>query len=443
MNELGLPAILAIVFVAAILLVLVGVAMSRGRAPRRQQEVTTAPTPVSGGPQRQAAVIVNPTKFDDIASVRVSVESAFAEAGWATPLWLETTWEDTGTGQTQEALDAGVDLICPLGGDGTVRTVGEQVAGTGVPLGLLPGGTGNLLARNLGLPVDSMEDCLRIAIGGTDRVVDVVRLTVTTARPAKPSKRRRVRELAHIGRRHGAHDDADEDRDQPGATLLDDRPDHPRADDRGEDDSDADTPIVPDPGNQEEEREAVADAEAQHDREDDSPPETPPSDHTFLVMAGIGFDATVIAQAPEKLKAKMGAGAYVVSGMRNLYGPKFAVDIELDDQPAFHRRVRSVIVGNCGKLQGGLELLPDAKVDDGWIDIVLLSPQGVVGWAAVLARVVTKRRKGHERIDHHRCRKLVMRLNHPEEVQLDGDLIGPGGEITAAVEPHALVVRVG
>ena len=68
--------------------------------------------------------------------------------GWDEPLWLETTPEDPGRGQAESAVSAGVDLVLACGGDGTVTACAEGVTGTGVPLAIIPMGTGNLLARN-------------------------------------------------------------------------------------------------------------------------------------------------------------------------------------------------------------------------------------------------------------------------------------------------------
>ena len=107
-------------------------------------------------------VVVNPTKVD-VDEVRGDLEAAAAEAGLGTPRLVETTEDDPGFGQTRDAVRDGASLVCALGGDGTVRAVAQELVGTGIPLGLLPGGTGNLLARNLGLPIDSLTEAAAAA----------------------------------------------------------------------------------------------------------------------------------------------------------------------------------------------------------------------------------------------------------------------------------------
>lgn len=94
------------------------------------------------------------------------------ELGWAEPLWLETTPEDTGESLAREAVRSGVDLVLASGGDGTVTACVAGVAGTGIPLGVLPCGTGNLLARNLSLPL-ALDEALMVALTGADRRLDV------------------------------------------------------------------------------------------------------------------------------------------------------------------------------------------------------------------------------------------------------------------------------
>jgi YegS/Rv2252/BmrU family lipid kinase len=120
----------------------------------------------------KAAVIVNPTKHENLPALRTMVGAAMARHGWAEPLWLETTPSETGQGLARSALAAQVDLVLASGGDGTVTACAEGLAGSGVPLGVLPAGTGNLLARNLGLPL-GLEEALAVSLGGTDRRLDV------------------------------------------------------------------------------------------------------------------------------------------------------------------------------------------------------------------------------------------------------------------------------
>ena len=310
--------------------------------------------PVTGGaPQRPwAAVVANPTKVVDVDSELTWLEERFETAGWAAPIWLETTVEDPGGGQARTALRAGAHAVLAYGGDGTVRAVAAEVAGSGVPLGLLPAGTGNLLARNLSLPLADLDAALSVALGGTDRSMDVGRALIDVS---------------------------------------------------GED-------------------------------------ETPRRD-SFMVMAGLGFDAEVMATVEPRLKARVGWWAYVVAGLRNLRGRKTRVVLRMDDQPPVHRRVRSVIIGNCGELTGGVRLMPHALVDDGWLDVVVVAPAGVAGWAAVTGAVLTRSRFGHPVVEHFRCRAIEVRAEEPLQVQLDGDPVGEARVLRTEVDPLALVVR--
>lgn len=124
---------------------------------------------------KRAAVVLNPTKVDDLSLLRRRVESEVLRAGWEPTLWLETTPQDAGAQAATRALEEGVDLVMVVGGDGTVRAVCTTLAGTGTAVALVPAGTGNLLARNLMVPLDT-DSALRLALHGRSRPVDVVRL---------------------------------------------------------------------------------------------------------------------------------------------------------------------------------------------------------------------------------------------------------------------------
>ena len=109
-------------------------------------------------------------------SSRRSWTSMAAEAGWSAPTWHLTTVEDSGTGQADAASVEGADLVIVCGGDGTVREVCAELAGTGIPVGIVPAGTGNLLARNLDIPL-YIRAAIDIALTGQDRAIDMVSVT--------------------------------------------------------------------------------------------------------------------------------------------------------------------------------------------------------------------------------------------------------------------------
>ncbi|MGJ6980545.1 diacylglycerol kinase family protein [Aestuariimicrobium soli] len=127
--------------------------------------------------RRRCAVVVNPTKVIDLATFRRVLTRELTVRGWADPLWFETTVDDPGHRMTRDALAAGADLVLAAGGDGTVRVVASELAHSDVPLGLIPSGTANLLARNLRVPAD-LDAALALALDGKASPIDLVRVTV-------------------------------------------------------------------------------------------------------------------------------------------------------------------------------------------------------------------------------------------------------------------------
>jgi diacylglycerol kinase family enzyme len=298
-------------------------------------------------PWERWAVVVNPTKFEDLDALKTRFAVLCAEHGWSEASWYTTTAEDPGEGQAKQALTNGAGLVCPLGGDGTVRAVAAAMVDSGVPMGLLPGGTGNLLARNLKLPVDDLEAALIVALTGKDAAIDV-----------------------------------------------------------GEVSWDGQAPTV------------------------------------FLVMAGMGLDAEMMAGVDEGLKKKVGWLAYAVSGARALFRLGFGVRVRADSQRAVSQHARAVVVGNCGELAGGLQLMPDASITDGKLDTVLASPNSIAGWLALGLNFVSARRRGHPSIVRLVSDRVDVATREPVEAQLDGDAVGPRRRMTCSVRAGALTVRL-
>ncbi len=139
-------------------------------------------------PRQRAAVVYNPTKVE-VDELKAAVGEAERANEWQATLWYETSEDDPGVGQTKQAVKDGADIVLAAGGDGTVRSVAEGLEGSGVPIGLLPSGTGNLLARNLDLTLDHLEGSVATAFTGKDRKID---LGVVEAQFADGKRQRNV-----------------------------------------------------------------------------------------------------------------------------------------------------------------------------------------------------------------------------------------------------------
>jgi diacylglycerol kinase family enzyme len=127
---------------------------------------------MAAGNEGIAAFVVNGARARGLDRLRTRLVLAAAESGWAAPLVLTTTPGDSGAGMTRQALDAGAALVFAVGGDGTVRACAQVLAGTGVPLAIVPTGTANLAARSLGVP-PGLGAALRAGFAGQDKPIDL------------------------------------------------------------------------------------------------------------------------------------------------------------------------------------------------------------------------------------------------------------------------------
>ncbi|UNX55144.1 NAD(+)/NADH kinase [Georgenia sp. TF02-10] len=380
-------------------------------------EEATEDQPADEEPPGPPAVVLNPSKVRDVEGLRDLVNQTAGEVGLAEPLWFETTVEDPGLGQAREALAAGASLVIAAGGDGTVRAVAEALAGSEVPMGLVPLGTGNLLARNLEIPLGSQREMVSTALTGRDRPIDMGWLRTEPLSAEDEAK---------VAGRADASTAKSADATGSGAAAEGRYLDSALPEDEEELRAHAaETPQVP--------------------------VEDPDKEHVFLVIGGLGFDAAMVAGADDELKARIGWLAYFLAGVKHLTGRKIRATVELGGSgPGDTITARTILFANVGRLPGGVVLFPDAQLDDGWLDVAAIDTRGgLIGWADLLRKVVLQgigvRRDlvpyATGTIEFRRSQEVVVRTEEPEHVQVDGDLIGYARVVRARVEERALVVR--
>jgi diacylglycerol kinase (ATP) len=286
------------------------------------------------------AFVVNRTLLRDPRGFLRSCRRAADDRGWE-PWFAATSEVEDGLALTRRALADGASLVFAAGGDGTVRACADALAGTGVPLAIVPLGTANLTARALGVPTRA-DRAVDAGFDGQDRRIDLARIDTTR----------------------------------------------------------------------------------------------------FAAMAGIGLDAAVVGAACEQLKRRFGWVAYAISGVTRLSLPPRDFTVRLDDAEPLRRRARCVVVANAGLLPGGFTLLPEARLDDGLLDVGILAPSGTWGWVLVAGTVLARSRRQDRPLERFQARRVQISADVDLPRQVDGEIIAAGRALSVSVCPGALTVRL-
>jgi len=314
----------------------------------------------------KVAVIFNPEKVDK-GRLERAVDTALSQTNNPPAIYLPTSQYETGFEQTKEAIDEGCTLVLAVGGDGTLRPIIQALAGTEVSIGIVPRGTANALARNLGIPLGNMGRAIARAVTGTDRSIDV----------------------------------------------------------------------------------GVANLNFGGSRGSES--------HAFSVMAGMGLDAKIIMNTDSELKRRLGWVAYIDGGFRSLPSRFERMDVSVNSRASKTLKVHSLLIGNCGFLAGNITLMPDARLDDGLLDVAYVGPRKIWNWIDFWNRVtwiswtvykirgwrqLSQKVENVKTLENLNGKSIEVWPEHPVHIQLDGDGFGMVHSASFEVLPHALKVRL-
>jgi YegS/Rv2252/BmrU family lipid kinase len=265
------------------------------------------------------------------------LRSLLTQRGYPDPLWYEASKSRDAPRLARQALADGAELLFVWGGDGTVQQCVDALAGKEIDLAIVPAGTANLLAHNLGIPID-LSAAVDIGLHGERRRFDV-------------------------------------------GVLNGER---------------------------------------------------------FAVMAGVGYDAIMMRDADDKLKGHFGRLAYVWTGARATHMKARKVRIDVDGKKWFKGKVSCVLLGQMGTLAGGIVAFPDARPDDGLLEVAAVTAENALEWTRVLSRLVVDDVK-HSPFTHvTRGRTIDIRLDEPTPYEVDGGARKAKKRLRARCEPGAI-----
>jgi diacylglycerol kinase (ATP) len=265
-----------------------------------------------------------------------------ADEGVADPLWYEVRKSKRAPDCARRAREQGADLIFVWGGDGTVQRCVDALAGTGAVLAILPAGTANLLATNLGIPGGDLAAAVQTGLYGRHRQLDT-------------------------GTLNGEH---------------------------------------------------------------------------FAVMAGAGFDARMIADADRAMKNRLGRVAYLYTGARNLSARAAPATVDVDGERFVEGRVSCVLAGNVGQVVGGIPAFPDARPDDGLLELGVVTAQNAAEWARTLARLALGQAEHSPFVEVTRGKRFEVRFARKFPCELDGGARPAARHLRVEVDPRSITVCV-
>lgn len=270
------------------------------------------------------------------------LRAVLGEFGVRQPIWSEVDKSRKAPKRVRAALEAGAELVLVWGGDGMVQQCAGVVAGTGVPMAILPAGTANLLATNLAIPAD-IGEAVKIALHGVRQAIDV-------------------------GTMNG---------------------------------------------------------------------------ETFAVMAGAGFDGSIMADVDGATKERLGRVAYVRGSVKAMAAKRINAKIRVDGSAWFDGPASCVLVGNVGTVIGGLRVFETATPTDGLLDVGVVSAEGRFQWLRVLGRVVSHGDTDRSPlVQSTKARKLDVRFASKVRYELDGGARTKTRDLKVRIRPGALIVCV-
>lgn len=317
-------------------------------------------------PTKRACLVINPKDGQNLAKL-TAVLAVLAAAGWETDIALKQYGGHTMELAT-EAAKKGYDVVIAYGGDGTLnQVVNGAMNGKSQKsmVGLIPGGTANVWANEVGIPADPVKAALTL-VSSEDRRVDVGRVEVKSLT------------FLPVTQGHEQH---------PGDTLFDE---------------------------QGQVRKVKPSAKARHD---------------FMLMAGLGIDAAVMSGVNKSLKERIGVAAVgLVAAEKLPEQHTFPLELCITEQGSnikknWRGNAIQVVIGNTRHYADVVEMTPDAYIDDGLLDVCVITAGEPLSTLGQISSLLFRRKPDNQSSEFFRGAHITLRAPASINLQLDGSAV--------------------
>ena len=321
---------------------------------------------------KSAYLVINPKAGENLAKLG-DLLAVFAAARWKT----DTAVKDYGShapALAQEGADADYDVVIAYGGDGTLNQIVNGVMRAkrrDSVVGLIPGGTANVWASEVGVPTDPLKAALSL-INSEARTVDVGHVEVESLTFVEPPTGKR----------------------QPGLT-------------------------------------SEAAAEKTHEKRMKTRKVKPRrrARHHFLLMAGLGIDAAIMRRVSKSLKDKIGTAAVALAAVEEMpaHAP-FAVEIRAaagagEPKVLWKGEALQVVIGNTRRYGNIAELTPTAKIDDGVLDVCVITAGNPLNTMQQILSLLLQRKASNATAEYFHAARLSISVPASIDMQVDGSAV--------------------
>lgn len=164
--------------------------------------------------------------------------------------------------------------------------------------------------------------------------------------------------------------------------------------------------------------------------------------HFFALGVGLGLTERLVSQASTKQKEVLGKAAYAIAMLRELGAKPVTFTLIRDGKRSQRKRGVAIIVANAGEIGGKMKFAPDAKMDDGFLDVCILHRFYLRDVLRLVFNMLLGRVRDDRAVSFYQAKRIEIRSNPPLDLQIDGEVVDMQTPLVCEIVPRGLKVRV-